>query len=182
MPDVDQYLPAWQTICSAEALAAHDTTYPARRDEYGPWFRGWLDLGSQITGADYARANSIRDACNGLMRRTFAGIDALICPSTPGPAHPITMEEMYGPIDYDVQSLAAQLRYTGPFDFNGAPTLSLPSGLSSDGLPLSVQFVGHHLSEGLLCQIGHAFEQVTAWHTLRPPIQEQLGVNLDSRR
>ena len=170
MPDVAEYLPAWQTICTAEAVAAHEATYPSRRDEYGPGFRGWLDFGSKVTGAEYAKANNIRDACNGLIRRTFEGIDALICPSTSGPAHPITMEEMYGPIRWDEDGLAAQLRYTGPFDFNGAPTLSVPSGLSSDGLPLSVQFVGHHLGEGLLCQIGHAYEAATNWHTLRPPL------------
>lgn len=170
MPDVAEYLPAWQVICTAEAVAAHEATYPERRDEYGPWFRGWLDLGSQITGVDYARANTIRAACNGLIRRTFENIDALICPSTPAPAHPITMEDMYGPIDYDVDSLAAMLRYTGPFDFNGAPTLSVPAGLSSEGLPLSVQFVGHHLGEALLCRIGYAYEQATEWHRLRPPV------------
>ena len=170
LPDVAEYLPAWQTICSAEAVAAHAATYPERRNEYGPWFRGWLDLGSQITGADYARANTIRAACNGLMRRTFAGIDALICPSTTGPAHPITMDEMYGPVNYDVDGLAAMLRYTAPFDFNGAPTLSVPSGLNSDGLPLSVQFAGHPLGEALLCRIGHAYEGATDWHALRPPL------------
>ncbi len=170
MPDVAEFLPAWQTICSAEAVAAHGATYPDRRDEYGPWFQGWLDLGSQITGADYARANTIRAACNGLVRRAFAGIDALICPSSSGPAHPVTRDELYGPTDYDVAGMAAMLRYTGPFNFNGAPTLSVPSGQSNDGLPLSVQFVGHHLGEALLCRIGHAYEQATEWHKLRPPV------------
>lgn len=170
MPDVAEYLPAWQTICSAEAVAAHTDTYPERREDYGPWFRGWLDLGSQITGADFARASIIRNACNGLIRRAFADIDALICPSSTGPAHAITMEEMYGPNDYDVEGLAEMLRYTAPFNFNGAPTLSVPSGLSRDGLPLSVQFVGHHLDEALLCRIGYAYEQATEWHALRPPI------------
>ena len=50
------------------------------------------------------------------------------------------------------------------------PTLSVPCGLSRDGLPLSLQFVGKHLGEPLLCRIGHAYEQATEWHTLRPPV------------
>ena len=52
-------------------------------------------------------------------------------------------------------------RFTIPFDFNGTPTLSVPSGFNQDGLPLSLQFVGHPLREPLLCQVGQAYEQAT---------------------
>ena len=61
-------------------------------------------------------------------------------------------------------------RFTIPLDFNGAPTLFLPCGLNSEGLPLSIQFVGKYLAEPLLCQMGHAYEQATEWHDLRPPV------------
>src|SRR5262245_44232358 len=50
LPDLAPYLAAWPTLCTAEAVAAHAATYPARRDEYGPWFRGWLDLGASVGG------------------------------------------------------------------------------------------------------------------------------------
>ena len=66
--------------------------------------------------------------------------------------------------------IVAFQRFTVPYDFNGAPTLSLPCGLSSDGLPLSLQFVGKHLAEPLLCRIGNTYEQATNWNTLRPPV------------
>ena len=64
----------------------------------------------------------------------------------------------------------ARLRFTAPYNFNGMPTLSVPCGLSRDGLPLSLQFVGKHLGEPLLSRIGHAYEQATEWHTLWPPV------------
>ena len=168
MPDVDSYLPAWPVLCSAEAVAAHRENYPSRRDDYGPWFRGWLDMGANVTGADYAEANNRRAALNGLIRDVFADIDVLACPSTIGPARPITREEMYGPLSAD-RGTSFQ-RYTVPYDYNGAPTISLPCALNSDGLPLSLQFVGKALSEPLLCRIGHAYEQATDWHNLHPPI------------
>ena len=50
MPDTDGYLDAWATMCASEAVAAHEATYPSRRDDYGPWFQGWLDLGASVTG------------------------------------------------------------------------------------------------------------------------------------
>ena len=168
MPDVDSYLSAWPILCSAEAVAAHRENYPSRRDDYGPWFRGWLDMGAGVSGADYAEANNRRAELNGLIREVFSDIDALACPSTMGPARPITREEMYGPLSGD-RGTSFQ-RYTVPYDYNGAPTISLPCGLSGDGLPLSLQFVGKALSEPLLCRIGHAYEQATDWHNLHPPI------------
>ncbi len=168
MPDVDRYLPFWPSLCAAEAVAAHRAFYPSRRDEYGPYFQGWLDLGAKVSGADYAEANNQRNECNGLLRLAFQGIDALACPSTIGPAHPITLEQMYGPRAED-RGTAFQ-RFSVPYDYNGAPTLSVPCGLSSDGMPLSLQFVGQPLSEALLCKIGHAYEQATEWQGLRPPV------------
>jgi len=92
----------------------------------------------------------------------------LACPSTIAPPHPVTLESLYGPRDEN-RGMAFQ-RFTVPYDFNGAPTLSLPCGLSSDGLPLSLQFVGKHLAEPLLCRIGNTYEQATNWNTLRPPV------------
>ena len=53
------------------------------------------------------------------------------------------------------------LRFTAPFDFSGSPTLTLPNGLDSAGMPLSMQFVGPHLSEDVLVRAGHAFQLAT---------------------
>jgi amidase len=61
------------------------------------------------------------------------------------------------------------LRFTAPFDFSGSPTITLPSGVDRLGIPLSLQFIGRHVSEDLLCRAGHAFQQVTDWHTRHPP-------------
>ena len=79
----------------------------------------------------------------------------------------MTREILYGPFPQDRP--ARFQRFTAPFDYNGAPTLSVPCGMSKDGLPLSLQFVGRHLSEPLLIQAGHVYEQATEWHTLHPP-------------
>lgn len=168
MPNVDEYVPAWPVLCSAEAVEAHSGNYPERRDDYGQWFRGWLDMGAGVTGAQYARANNMRAECNGLIRRVFEDIDLLACPSTIGPAHPVTVAMGYGPMD-DRRGTAFQ-RYTAPYDFNGAPTISLPCGLNSEGLPLSLQFIGKPLSEPLLCRAGHAYEGATDWHAMHPPV------------
>jgi amidase len=168
LPDIDRYLPYWRTLCTAEAVVAHEETYPSRRDDYGPYFREWLDRGAAVTGADYAKATFMRNECNGVFRAAFVDIDVLACPTTIGAAYPVTEEALYGPMD---PGRAPHFqRFTVPFDFSGAPTISVPCGLNSEGLPLSLQFVGKHLAEPLICRIGHAYEKVTGWHNLHPPV------------
>ena len=168
LPDLDEYVAAWATLCSAEAVAAHEATYPSKRGDYGAWFRDWLDMGATVTGAEYAKANALRATCTGLLQREFEEIDLLACPSMLGPAHQVTPDELYGHMP-DRREPKNQ-RFTVPFDYNGAPTLSLPCGMHSNGLPLSLQFVGHHLSELLLCQVGHTYEQATEWHNHHPDV------------
>lgn len=126
-------------------------------------------MGAGVSGAAYAKASNLRAACNGRLREVWAGIDLLACPSTVTPARPVTPEGLYGPLPSSGFDMAP-MRFTAPFDFNGAPTLSVPCGLNREGLPLSLQFVGKHLGEPLLCRIGQAYEQATTWHTLRPPV------------
>jgi amidase len=161
------YMAAWPVLCGAEAADAHRAFYPARAEEYGPWFREWLERGSGFSAADYARAQEARHACNGEMRRAMADIDLLICPSTPRAAYPFTAEQAYGPIPKNRDPW--DTRFTVPMDFAGLPTLALPCGLNDDGLPLSLQFVGPALSEALLVQAGAAYEGATTWHDLHPP-------------
>ena len=168
MPDISGYMDAWGVLCSSEALAAHEATYPSRRDDYGPWFQGWLDNGARVTGAEYAKANNVRAACRGLLNNVFQDIDIICCPAMTSPPFPITLEEMYGPMFLlDDPNWG---RFTVPYDFSGSPSISLPCGKNSEGLPLTIQFVGKHLSEPLLCRIGPTFEQTTDRRALRPDI------------
>ena len=168
MPDISSYMEAWVTLCFSEAIAAHEATYPSRRDDYGPWCQGMLDNGARVTGAEYAKANNVRSACRGLLNNIFQNVDIICCPAMTSPPFPITLEEMYGSTFLlDVPDWG---RFTVPYDFSGSPSISLPCGKNSEGLPLTIQFVGRHLSEPLLCRIGHTFEQTTDRGALRPDI------------
>ena len=165
--DIDEYVLAWPTICSWEAVKAHVKCYPSHREHYGPWFQGWLDMGANVTPAEYEKAHKLRTACTKHFRRVFQDIDVLVCPSMSAPPHPITPEMLYGPME---TRPAKFQRFTVPFNYNGTPTLSVPCGMNSEGLPLSIQFIGKDLSEPLLLQVGHAYESATTWHTLHPDV------------
>ena len=158
-------------IAGAEAVAAHSVTYPARRDDYGPAFLGFLDQNAALTGVQYADAHKERLEFRGRFRSMMTDVDVFVCPSMPSTAPAARPEQLYGAFE-DVVSLFPQnlTDFTAPFDLTGSPTISLPCGFSGEGLPYSVQFVGKHLDEALLCRNGYAYEQATDWHTFHPEI------------
>ena len=171
VPDVAELVPAWRTLCATEAVAAHESNYPSRADEYGPYFREWLDIGAAVTGADYAKANKVRREFNGRYDAVFSKADVLVCPAMPSVARPVTLAQQYGTIEGLSKTWPEGLHsstYTFPADFSGRPTINLPSGFNEDQLPYSLQFVGKHLDEALLCRIGHAYEEATDWHKRHP--------------
>ena len=56
LDDIDSFLPAWKTLCTAEALNAHSSFFPERASEYGLWFKGWLEHGLSVTSQEYIDA------------------------------------------------------------------------------------------------------------------------------
>ena len=163
-----EYMGAWPVLCASEAAAAHAQTFPSRAGEYGPWLRQWLESGVGYSATEYAEANVLRAACVGELRQIMRDIDVMAGPSTARSAYPVTPDELYGPMPAEWDPW--RLRFSAPTNYSGLPTISLPCGLNGDGLPLSIQFVGHLLAEPLLVGLGHAFEQATEFHELHPPV------------
>jgi amidase len=97
----------------------------------------------------------------------FESVDVLLIPTMPVPIPSLNLMKTYGE---DPNVLLDILRFTAPFNFSGSPTLTLPNGFDSAGMPLSMQLVGPHLSEDVLTRAGHAFQIATSWHKQRPPV------------
>jgi Asp-tRNA(Asn)/Glu-tRNA(Gln) amidotransferase A subunit family amidase len=89
-------------------------------------------------------------------------VDVLATPTTLKPATSFT-------VAHDPE-LGFPRSNMAPFNLTGLPTLALPCGFSSSGLPLSLQLAGRPFEEGTVLRVGHAYEKATAWHTRRPPV------------
>lgn len=162
--DPEQMMDTWSTLCACDAADAHRETWPARADAYGP-FRQWLEFAATRTGADYARAHKVRLEYAGQIAGLFESIDLLACPAMPFVA-PVVDDDGLPLADANV----VRPRFTYPFNFSNSPTLTLNCGFTPDDLPIALQLVGPHFSETTLLQVGHAFEQSTAWHARVPPL------------
>ena len=158
LPDFAEYMPDWPTLCSVEALHAHQVFYPERADDYGNWFGAWLARGAEVSALDYADACIRREELRGKLERVFQDVDMLACPAQQALPHHVTEDMMYDDVPGDFNW--SRLQYTAPWDMNRAPTLTLPNGWS-DGLPIALQLVGPLGSEQALCRAGYAVEQAT---------------------
>jgi aspartyl-tRNA(Asn)/glutamyl-tRNA(Gln) amidotransferase subunit A len=56
-----------------------------------------------------------------------------------------------------------------PFNVTGQPAISIPAGFTQDGLPLSLQLIGHPWQEAMLYRIARAYERATGWTERHPP-------------
>ncbi len=163
---IEQALDAVTTILPVEAARAHAAWFPARADAYGPHFRETLEEGNALRAVDYAAAHEARLTFRGRLGALFHEIDLLLCPPMQTPALPAAM---MAAIPGRFRRIAPALRFTGPFNVSGSPTLTLPCGVTRQGLPLGLQLVGRPYEEALLLRAGAAYEAATEWHRRHPP-------------
>jgi amidase len=166
-PDPKAVIDDWFPLCGVEVAVAHEETYPARKDEYGPALAGVLDLGRQLSGMDYQKIVLRREAFRGAVRVLFESIDLIAVPAQAFAAPTLAKMATLGE---DASLIGGLLRFTCPFDMTGSPTVTLPGGFAANGGPVGLQFVGRHFDEAGLVRAGDAFQRVTNWHKRHPAI------------
>jgi amidase len=166
-PESEAILRGWAVQCAVEAAIAHRRTYPARKQEYGERLAALLDRGNNFSGIALAEALNDRRIFSGRIAAMFADIDMLLVPGLPvaGP----TLDYMSS-LGEDPEAILAIGPFTAPFDVCGYPTITVPCGESSLGIPVAFQFVGKPFEEALLCRSAHAYQGVTEWHLRRPAL------------
>jgi len=142
------------TILAIEALAFHQERLRTRLSEFGPFARqrllaGYAYAPNAIVRAQQARA-TLRRRCDAI----FDTVDLLSTPTMPGGAPEI------GTLPPTV--------FTGPFNCLGWPAISVPAGLTSEGLPLGLQLVARPWHEATLLRAAAEIERRGPWRGGRP--------------
>ncbi|MEL6378410.1 MAG: amidase [Pseudomonadota bacterium] len=102
--------------------------------------------------------------------KAFGDYDLLLSPVLNAPPPPIGY--LGTTVDYDtaMARLVDYAGFTAPANIAGTPALSLPMGLSSQGLPIGAQFHGRPAREDQLLTLAAALENAFAWFDLKPPL------------
>ena len=149
--------------CFGSALETH-------RQRMDPRLVELMEDGMRMNAVEFKRIELLRTRQWQGLANLFEEYDALLCPTMPIPAPPVSHT------DKDYCYTDAQGRYHG-FDMTGifnfvsqCPALSVPSGFTRAGLPTGLQIVGRRFADSTVLTIGAALEARMPWHGSRPPI------------
>jgi aspartyl-tRNA(Asn)/glutamyl-tRNA(Gln) amidotransferase subunit A len=141
-----------------EAADVHLKWLRERPQDYAKQGRARLLVGLGVPATLYgealrARAGLLKE----LLRDAFSQCDVLHVPVLRRPV-PTAAETDVGGGAAMQQVLGQIVANTRPFNFLGLPGLSVPIGLTRNGLPQAMQLVGRPFREDLLFRIGAAYE------------------------
>jgi aspartyl-tRNA(Asn)/glutamyl-tRNA(Gln) amidotransferase subunit A len=187
LPHTKYALPAYYIVAPAEAssnLARYDgVRYGLRvpgRDVadmyentraagFGKEVRRRIMIGTYVLSAGYYDAYYLRaQKARTLIKRDFeqvfaAGVDAILAPATPSAAFAIGEKGGADPIEMYLNDV-----FTVPVNLAGLPGISVPGGLSAEGLPLGLQLIGRSFGEETLFSLAHVVEQAAGRFSPQP--------------
>lgn len=136
--------------------------------EPGTW--KMAEHGRAATAVELLRAEAGQAEVRRSLQKWFAeNCDILVTP-TCADAAPVLGELQSSAADPHAGSRGS-VRYatfTAPFNVSGQPAISLPMGMTDDGLPIGVQLVAAWGREDLLIQVAAALEAAEPWFDRRP--------------
>ncbi len=142
----------------AEDAPALRDMYRKTRDEgFGPEVKRRIMLGTYVLSAGYydayyLKAQKVRSLIKQDFARAFEKCDAIVTPTSPTPAF-LFGEKTDDPLEMYLNDI-----YTVTANLAGIPGISVPCGLSSDGLPIGLQLLGPYWSEARLLRLAHAYQ------------------------
>lgn len=125
---------------------------------------GTFALSTSYYDAYYKKALKVRTLLIQKYQEILENYDAILAPVTS------TNPPKFGELLNDpMKNMMADI-YTVTANLIGSPSLALPCGFTKDQLPIGMQLMGNMFSEETLLNLGHAYQQSTNWHTMRPKI------------
>jgi aspartyl-tRNA(Asn)/glutamyl-tRNA(Gln) amidotransferase subunit A len=143
--------------------------YRRTRDEgFGAEVKRRIMLGTYVLSsgyyeAYYRKAQQVRSLIKRDFERAFEQCEAILTPTTP------TTAFLLGEKTDDPLSMYLNDIYTCTANLAGIPGISLPCGLSAEGLPIGFQLMGTYWSEPTLLRLAHAYEQAQPFNA-RPRV------------
>jgi aspartyl-tRNA(Asn)/glutamyl-tRNA(Gln) amidotransferase subunit A len=177
LPHTKYALPTYYIVAPAEASsnlarydgvrfgyrapAARDITslYETSRGEgFGAEVQRRILIGTYVLSAGYydayySKAQKLRTLIKRDFEQAFEKCDVLLTPSTPGPAFAVGAKTS-DPLEMYLQDV-----FTVTVNLAGLPGISVPAGLTANGLPLGLQLIGKAFDEATLLRAAAALEE-----------------------
>jgi aspartyl-tRNA(Asn)/glutamyl-tRNA(Gln) amidotransferase subunit A len=162
LPPLGEFAAVNRVILNSEAWAIHAPWLRGKPEAYGMLGRRRLMAGAFLTAGDYVQAQRRRLELIAAVDAALAEVDVLLCASSMDPP---------SRIDDAAETARTYPRQArAPFNATGHPALAMIAGLSSDRLPVSVQFVGRYFQDATVLQVARAWERAAGTDRLHAPI------------
>lgn len=163
-------------IWNPEIYAYHTPWITKSPELYQQATRGLIQRAADTRSAVYAQARHHVEVVRRDIKKVFAEVDLLITPTQRNPAGLITPAPTGPNAGRGAAPVAAggggggALNNTAAFNIYGLPTISVPCGFTTAGLPMGLQISGAPFAEPTVIALAHAYEQATEWHKRRPKL------------
>lgn len=146
------------------ALAQKDWIKDQLQD-YGHDVRILLLTGSLLPAQAYYKAQKLRTMLRQQVLDSLEKYDVLVLPTSGKGAQPLEQDP---PITSKETASRLAFLFTRIFNLASCPAMSVPCGFDDRGMPVGLQIGARPGAEETIFKVAHAYEQATAWHTMRP--------------
>ena len=153
-------------IQKVEAYAYHREYVTKTPELYQPETLKRIHAGAGISAAEYISARRQLDQSRRSISKAFDAVDLVVTPTTPVP--PFAISGLLADLDHLRAKEVLASPNTRPFNLLGLPTVSVPCGFTTGGLPIGMQITGRTGDEANVLRLAHAYEQATEWHKHKP--------------
>lgn len=156
---LEHSLSALLTIDICEPAAVHAKGIREWPERYGEDVRTLLELGNLYSATDYIQAQRYRTFLRGQLLAILERNDAILLPTVPFVAPPIGLDHISIDGTDSEPLLAGAMRFTAMASLTGMPSISIPCGVSADGLPIGLQLIGSENREEELLSVAKVIEE-----------------------
>jgi len=130
---------------------------PAQQALTDPDLRAQAEEGARLSALQVQQLHLRRGQLGSQMRQFMQDVDLLVTPSV---AIPAFEARAAGTVPMNPQSMLGWTPFSYPFNLTQQPAITLPCGLTRDGLPMGVQLVGPMFGDALVLRAARAYESV----------------------
>ena len=143
-----------------EGRDIYDTFKKSRAAGFGDEVKRRMIIGTAVLSSQsydvyFMQAARVRRMISDSFNKAFTECDLIVCPSSAGTAMPL--DSGLSPLEFYALDL-----FTVAMNLAGVPACSVPSGLSTNGLPLGIQVVGNRFDDMRVLQLAKHIETAAA--------------------
>ena len=147
-------------VQTGEAWTYHQEFAERTPELYHPETLRRIRSGARVTVSEYIRARRRVETLRRSVAQVFREVDVLVTPTTPVP--PPAIADLLADLEQLRAKELVMLRNTRPFNVLGLPTISVPCGKTSAGLPVGLQLAAAPGAEANVLALANALQTMGA--------------------